>query len=163
MSASQIAFHLQTLSIPTTAKRLVSLWFGDVDRIQLMSGTAFTGSATLCAVYALSGRMQYYLVFLSLANRPAEIWRCGPEEIKSSEACAFEIEILAHLRHQGIVLAPTLQSSPSYRQILKNLPFSFGHDDNTHPAGLFDPPGAPQEKRLSASDKNDLKALLTFF
>ena len=157
-----ITFHQINNAIPASRRRIVSLWFGDVDRITLKNTPSFTGSAILATVYAVSGSFQYYLVFWSLAQKPLEIWTTDPEKVSVSEAPNFEKELFASLRSMGIELAAISPNSPSFSKSLIRIPVAYNDENDTMPAGLFAPPSQPSapHSAMSDEDRNRLLKLI---
>lgn len=156
-----ITFHQINNAIPASRRRIVSLWFGDVDRIKLKNTSSFTGSAILATVYAVSGSFQYYLVFWSLAQKPIEVWTTDPEKVSVSEAPSFEKELFASLRSMGIELAAISPNSPSFSKSLVRIPVAYNDENDTMPAGLFAPPSqTSSSSAMSGEDRNKLLKLI---
>ena len=157
-----ITFQLLHNAIPASRKRIISLWFGDVDRITLKNMQSFTGSAILATVYAVSGSFQYYLIFWSLNQKPVEIWTTEPEIVAVSEAPAFEQDLFSALKQMGIELAAIPSNSPSFNKSLIRIPVAYNDDNETMPAGLFSTPTQLPGPKLSLpnDDRNKLLKLL---
>ena len=153
-----ISFQLLNGAIPSSRKRIISLWFGDVDRVKLQNTPSFTGSAILATVSAISGSFQYYLAFWSLSQKPVEIWTTQPEKVSVSDAPAFEKDLFISLKSRGIELASLSPNSPSFSKSLARLPIAFKDENETVPAGLFVPPTQSTASHSALSD--DDRALL---
>jgi hypothetical protein len=153
-----ISFQLLNGAIPSSRKRIISLWFGDVDRIKLQNTPSFTGSAILATVYTVAGNFQYYLVFWSLSQKAIEIWTTQPDKISVSDAPAFEKDLFISLKSRGIELASLSPGSPSFSKSIVRLPIAFKDENETMPAGLFAPPTQSDSPRPALSD--DDRALL---
>ena len=157
-----ITFKPLNHPIGASRKRIVSLWFADVDRLQLLNNTEkFTGSAILATVLTLAGVYQYYVVFQSLSQHTAEIWAVSPDNVRVTDAPAFEKELLETLNMRGISLEPLFADSANYAVILSHLPVAYDDENETAPVGLF---AVSQMTKTTASldneDKNALKQLL---
>ena len=158
-----ISFQKLSSPIPASRRRIISLWFGDVDRIQLFTTQNFTGSAILATVYALTGTFQYYLVFLSLSQKIVETWTTEPEKIALSETSNFEKNLIAELKNKGIGLSAIQPSTQMFNKTLSKLPMAYNDDNDTMPAGIFDPKPitSSSSTSLSKEDRNTLLNLLS--
>ena len=145
--------------IPASRRRIISLWFGDVDRIALKTTPSFTGSALLATVYAISGTFQYYIIFLSLNQKPIEIWTTEPEKVAVSEAPTFETELLKSLKFMGIEVTALPPNSPAFSKSLVKIPVAYNDENDTMPAGLFTPSTMSSAKNTSLSDEDRNKLL----
>ena len=140
--------------IPASRKRVVSMWFGDVDRLSLLNTASFTGAAILVAILSLSGTYQYYVVFQSLSQQASEIWAVTPADVKLTDAPAFEKELLSNLNLRGISLAPLLADSTNYSISLSHIPVAYDDENETAPAGLFSTSDA--SKSIPSLDNNEI-------
>ena len=152
-----IAFKPINQPIPSSRKRVVSLWFGDVDRLTLLNTDKFTGAAILAAILTLSGTYQYYVVFQALSQHIAEIWTVSPDNVKITDAPAFEKELLANLNSRGISLAPLISGTPNHSLTLSHLPVAFDDENEIAPAGIFN--AAESSKSIAALDTNEKMTL----
>ena len=156
-----ISFKPINQPIPSSRKRVVSLWFGDVDRLTLLNTDKFTGAAILATILTLSGTYQYYVVFQALSQNIAEIWAVSPSDIKISAASEFEKELLTTLNMRNISLAPLMADTSNYALTLSHLPVAYDDENETAPASIFNTADAGKNiAMLDATDKLNLKQLL---
>ena len=156
-----ISFKPINQPIPSSRKRVVSLWFGDVDRLTLLNTDQFTGAAILAAILTLSGTYQYYVVFQALSQNIAEIWAVSPSDTKISAAPEFEKELLTTLNMRNITLAPLMADTTNYSLTLSHLPVAYDDENETAPAGLFNTADSTKNiAMLDATEKLNLTQLL---
>lgn len=137
--------------IDASKRRVTAMWFGDVDCIELLDGSTFTGTAVMTTIYTLSGFYQYYVIFYSLSNRIVEIWKVSAENIPITSASECEFGVIRVLQNKNIELTQVPADSPHFNKLLMRLPLSFDDDNSTQPnANLYAAPGA-QKMGISLS------------
>ena len=149
-----ITFKPINQPIPASRKRVVSLWFGDVDRLSLLNTATFTGAAILVTVLTLSGNYQYYVVFQSLSQQIVETWAVTPGEVRLTEAPAFEKELISNLKLRGISISPLMADSSNYSVTLSHIPVAYDDENETAPAGIFNL--ADASKSVPVLDNNEI-------
>ena len=127
----------------------------------IRSSYAFGAAGAAITALTLAGVYQYYVVFQSLSQHTAEIWAVSPDNVRVTDAPAFEKELLETLNMRGISLEPLFADSANYAVILSHLPVAYDDENETAPVGLF---AVSQMTKTTASldneDKNALKQLL---
>ena len=131
-------FVRTSLKLEASRRRIVSIWFGNVDHIAIQSDPNFSGVAVLTTLFTLSGHYQYNLLFMSMSHRFIETWRIDPAKIPISDAAMFEKQIFEMLQDHAIDLSRLPPDSPQYHRILSMLPMAFDDENQTSPAGIFD-------------------------
>lgn len=155
-------FVRTALKVEASRRRVISLWYGDVDRVAIKSNPQFTGAAVLATIFTLSGHLQYHVIFISLMHKIIETWRVEPAKIPLSEAPNFEKEILSSLNSHGIELATLPAEHPMFNKILTILPMAFDDQNQTAPASLFDSPDKNNYNQVSCLSDDDIKTVRNF-
>ena len=130
-------FEQSSSSIPSSRKRVISLWFGNANRVDLLQTTGFTGSIVLTTVFTVDGFYHYYLCFFSLSHQIAEIWKTDPQDVNITEAPAFEKTLFAQLAQLGIELLPVASDNKDFASILMSLPMAYNDENETAPSSKF--------------------------
>lgn len=155
-------FVLTRDPIEASRHRVVALWFGDVDRIALESDDRFTGSAIVVAIYTLTGKYRYYVVFVALDQSIAEMWHITPMETSLADAATTQCEILGLLKNKGIVVNAIASENRHFQRVLSMLPLAYG--DDTSASEAFQIPNAHKTSDgLSEDEKKALRDCFILF
>ncbi len=144
-------FEQNGTRILASRRRVISLWFGNANRISLMQNPDFTGSIVLATVFSVDGYYHYYLCFFSLSHQVTEIWKTSPEDVKVTEAPTFEKSLFAQLSQMGIELLPLASDNKDFNSVLMNLPMAYNDENETAPSAKF--LASSQEVSFTISDK----------
>ena len=163
--SEEIGFEVVKGNVQASMKRVVALWYADVDRISLDGVSQFTGAAVFYSIFDMGGVVQYYVSLYEMNGNLFVTWRYKPGNVKVSKCNEVEEEIMKALRGNGIMFQPVLQSTATYRSILKKLPLVMAIDDKTPCVGEFQ---FDQKKEtggvvLSATDRDTLKHAVALF
>lgn len=123
--------------IQSSRKRVISLWFGNANRINLFQTPNFTGSIILTTIFTIDGFYQYYLCFFSLSHQVAEIWKTDPNDVDITDAPAFEKAMFSQLTSLGIELLPVSSDNKDFVSLLMSLPMAYNDENETTPASKF--------------------------
>ena len=148
--------------IEASRQRVVSVWFGDVDRVALHSDPALTGSAVLAAVFTVTATYRYYVVFLSLGQRVVEVWHTDPVEVPMADAEIVQRDILRHLKEKGIVLRHLPADNRHYHRILSLLPYAYDNSADM-PSTLGIPDESANSDTLTDEEKDTLRSIFVHF
>ena len=138
-------------TIPSSRKRVISIWFGNANRVDLKQNDDFTGSVVLATIFTIQGYYQYFLIFYSLSHKVVEIWKTDPENVPISEAPSFEKFLFSHISSMGLELMPLPSDNKDFHAILMNLPMAYDDDDNTAHGSQF--PFGATDTSFSLTDK----------
>ncbi|MBO4350632.1 MAG: hypothetical protein J6A01_06800, partial [Proteobacteria bacterium] len=122
---------------PTSRRRVISLWFGNANRIDLLQNNDFTGSIVLATVFTVEGFYHYYICFFSLSHQVTEIWKTSPDDVKVTEAPTFEKNLFAQLAQMGIELLPIGSDNKDFPSVLMSLPMAYNDENETAPSAKF--------------------------
>ena len=146
-------------TIPASRKRVISLWFGNANRVSLKETDDFTGSVVLVTIFTIQGYYQYFLIFYSLSHKVVEIWKTDPENVPISEAPNFEKFLFSHISSMGVELLALPSDNKDFHAILMNLPIAYNDEENTAHGSQF-PFGSPDASfSLTDKEKSMFKAL----
>lgn len=161
---SSLTFDIANTPLPATRTRVVALWYGDVDRIQIDdSNKPFTGGAALFGIYNTAGAYDYYMSLFDTMGVLLHTWACEPKNISITESARFEVKLLEALKAQDIVVTPVFQSMKSFDLILEKLPLLKDVNNNNTMVGDFNPSNvsASAGTKLNPADRNLLKSIVT--
>ncbi len=164
----QISFDAIETDIPCSQKRIVALWYADVDHMDIDDKELFTGIAILFASYDISAALHYYVSLFNKSGVLCHTWKCQPDHIRVTSANQVEQEIIHSFKKQNVVFYPVLHSSHRYQGILKKLPLQMAIDDKTPCVGdiqtqLFQTSSAKHGVKLSAADRTVFKNIVALF
>ena len=164
----QISFETVETDIPCSQKRIVALWYADVEQLDIEDTELFSGIAILFTSYDISGALHYYVSLFNRAGVLCHTWQCEPDNIRLTSANQIEKEIFTSFKAQNVVFQPVLRSSYRYQGILKKLPLQMAIDDKTPCVGdfqtqLFVSSSAKKGIKLSAADRTVLKNIVALF
>ncbi|MBQ9816149.1 MAG: hypothetical protein IJM59_01600 [Proteobacteria bacterium] len=149
--------------IKVSERRVLSIWSGHADHLNLNSAPDFSGTVLVAAIFSLTARMQYYVLFYSGDQNVIENWRVEPSDIPISMIETYETELINLLKSMNIQMNRITPENPNHSRLLRRLPLEFSSSEDSAQADFDIFNDNVTHSSLDEADLNTLKKFCIHF